>query len=49
MVTLKCDIDANVNRGPIKSAGFRILNTNKQQIILSDTETLWKYLTKDLC
>lgn len=39
-VSLKCDIDANVNRGSIKSAGFRILNSNKQQIILSDTETL---------
>lgn len=36
-MTLKCDMDANVNRGSIKSAGFRILNSNKHQVILSDT------------
>lgn len=40
MLTLKCDIDANITRGSIKSAGFRILNSNQHQIILSDTETL---------
>ncbi len=39
-VILKTDIDANVARGSIKSGGFRILGSNKHQIILSDTETL---------
>ena len=30
-VTLKCDMDANVNRGSIKIAGLGILNSKKQQ------------------
>ncbi len=47
-LSLKCDIDAKINRGSIKSAGFRILNSNKHQIILSDTETLWTYFYEGL-
>lgn len=39
-IVLKADIDANVSRGSIKSGGFRILGSNKHQVILSDTDIL---------
>ena len=48
MLVQKCDVDANIAKASVKSGCFKILGSNKHQVILSDTETLWNYFYQGL-